>query len=196
MWPSRFSLESLLRYALDGVSTECRVLFADFPDFLELLRIAPRLNFFDAVPDLHDDARFRRLSIQRSDLSSENHDAPAGCLGHGHGARDVLLRVSLRVRHVDLRDVVDGRFGLGVKAFDRCGAESETGDDCQRYCVLSFHACILLVQLRDREARGDYLMRFQTRSARPPPEAVALVYFSSSPETVKGRFWAVPSQLG
>src|SRR6266704_2123963 len=96
----------LLRYAFDGVRTESRVLFADFPDSLEVLRIAPGLDFFDAVPDLHDNARFRRLSIQRSDLSSENKDAPAGSLGHGHGTRDVLLHVSLRIGHVDLGDIV------------------------------------------------------------------------------------------
>src|SRR6266581_4961135 len=196
MWPSRFSLESLLRYALDGVRTESRILFANFPEFLELLRIAPGLKFFDAVPDLHDDAPFWRLSLEHSDLSSLSKGAPAGCLGPGRSAWDVLLRLSRRVLYVDLHDVVDGRFSLGVKAFHRCGAESETGDDCQRYCVLSFHACILLVQLRDREARADYLMRLQIRSARPPPEAAALVYLSSSPETVKGRLWAVPSQLG
>src|SRR6266568_3099236 len=42
-----------------------------------------------------------------------------------------------------------------------------------------------------------YLARFQTRSTRPPPaEATGLVYFSSPPETVKARFWVVPSQLG
>src|SRR6267378_6370421 len=195
MWPSRFSLESLLRYAFDGVRTEGRILFADFPEFLELLRIAPGLKFFDAVPGLHDDAPFWRLSLEHSDLSSLSERPPAGCLGPGRSARDVLLRVSRRVRYVDHHDVVDGRLGLGVKAFDRCSAESETGDDRQRR-VLSFHACILLVQLRDHKARADYLTRFQTRSARPPPEAAALVYFSSSPETVKGRFCVVPSQSG
>src|SRR6267378_7057810 len=189
------SIHLLLRYAFDSVGTESRILFANFPEFLELLRIAPGLKFFDAVPGLHDDAPFWRLSLEHSDLSSLSKGAPARCLGPGRSARDVLLRVSRRVRYVDLHDVVDGRLGLGVKAFDRCGAESETGDDRQRR-VLSFHACILPVQLRDRKARGDYLTRFQTRSARPPPEAAALVYFSSSPETVNGRLWAVPSQLG
>src|SRR5207302_10366644 len=129
-------------------------------------------------------------------LSSCGEESAAGFLDRSLSFRGVLLHISFLGRHVDLRDNVDGRLGLSVKAFDGCGAESETGDDCQRYCVLGFHACFLLVQLRDREARWDYLMRFQTKSARPPLEAAALVYFSSSPETVKGRFWAVPSQLG
>src|SRR6266571_451449 len=142
----------LLRYAFDSVRTESRILFADFPVFLVFLRIAPGLKFFDAVPDLHDDAPFWRLSLEHSDFSSLNKGAPAGCLGPGRSARDVLLRVSRRVRYVDLHDVVDGRLGLSVKTLDRYGAESETGDDCQRYCVLSFHACILLVWLRTPHA--------------------------------------------
>ncbi len=135
----------LLRYAFDGVRTESRILFADFPEFLELLRIAPGLKFFDAVPNLHDDAPFWRLSLKHSDFSSLNKGAAAGRLGPGRSTRDVVLRVSRRVRYVDLHDVVDGRLGLGVKAFDGYGAESETGDDGQRYCVPGFHACILLV---------------------------------------------------
>src|SRR5713226_758521 len=130
---------SLLRYAFDGVRTESSVLFADLPEFLELLRIAPGLKFFDAVPDLHDDAPFWRLSLKHSDLSSLSKGAPTGCFGPGRSARDVLLRVSRRVRYVDLHDVVDRRLGLSVKTLDRYGAESETGDDGQRYRVLGFH---------------------------------------------------------
>src|SRR2546426_2967861 len=49
---------------------------------------------------------------------------------------------------------------------------------------------------RDREPGTGYLACFQTSSTRPPAEPAAALYFSSSPETVKGRFWAVPSQLG
>lgn len=49
---------------------------------------------------------------------------------------------------------------------------------------------------RDREAHADYLMRSQTASARPPTDATAVLYLSSSPEAMKGRFCVVPSQLG
>jgi hypothetical protein len=39
-----------------------------------------------------------------------------------------------------------------------------------------------------------YLTRFQTRSTRPPPaDPAGLVYFNSALETVKTRFWVVPS---
>src|SRR6267378_2003149 len=106
----------LLRYALDGVRTEFRVLVADFPVFLVFLRIAPGLNFFHAVPHLHGNARFRRRPFDRSDLSASGEDTTAGRLDRGLNFRDILLHISFLIRHVDFRDVVDGRLGLSVKA--------------------------------------------------------------------------------
>src|SRR6267143_2876108 len=128
-----------LRQSLNGEGTEFRVLVADFAGFLEFLRIAPGLYFFHAVPDLHDNALLGRRAFDRGDLTSCREETTAGRFDRGLGFRDVLLHISVRVRHVDLRDVVDRRLGLSVESFDHGSANSETGDDCQRYCVPSFH---------------------------------------------------------
>src|SRR5262252_9506245 len=57
--------EQLLRHAFDGVGAERRVFSTDLAQFLKLWVVTPGLEFFHAVPDLHDGA-LRRRAIKRS----------------------------------------------------------------------------------------------------------------------------------
>src|SRR5262244_2665725 len=57
--------EQLLSHAFDGVGAERRVFSTDLAQFLKLWVVTPGLEFFHAVPDLHNGA-FRRCAIQRS----------------------------------------------------------------------------------------------------------------------------------
>jgi len=53
---------ALLCHALDGEGAERRVFSADLTQFLKLWVVTPGLEFFHAVPDLHDGA-LRRCAI-------------------------------------------------------------------------------------------------------------------------------------
>jgi hypothetical protein len=57
-----------LREPLDDEGTELRVLVADLPRFLVLIRIAPRLGRVDAVEPINRDARRRRRSLKTNDI--------------------------------------------------------------------------------------------------------------------------------
>src|SRR5258708_7636069 len=108
----------LLRQAFNSVGAEFRVLVTNLPEFNKLRAGPPSLNLFHAVPDLHDSA-LGGLPIDRGHLScasssgSSYRQLPtASCLDDGLSFLSVLLRVRLRVGHIDFRDIVDGRFGL------------------------------------------------------------------------------------
>jgi hypothetical protein len=56
-----------LRHALDGEGAEFCVFLSDLAQLLKLRVVTPSLNFFHAVPDLHDGS-LRRRAIERSYL--------------------------------------------------------------------------------------------------------------------------------
>ena len=134
----------LVRYAFNGEGAEFCVLLADLAGFLVRRRIEPSLNLLDAVERLDGNARFWRLSFQGSDFppssgSPRGELAAAGCFDGGHSAREKLLRISLRVRYVDLCDTVNDRLGLSMEALDGDSTKSEARKHRQRYRVVRFH---------------------------------------------------------
>jgi hypothetical protein len=90
----------LLGQSLNGEATKLRVFVADRPNFLEHRRIAVSLKFFHVVPSYHGNARFRRVTFDRSHLHSCGEKTTAGCFDGGLSFRSVLFQVSVNVRHM------------------------------------------------------------------------------------------------
>src|SRR6187200_1554126 len=91
------------------------VFVTNLPVFLVLLRIAPSLKLFQAVP-LHDDnAAVRRRALDLSDLLARSEGLSAEVLRRCSGLWGVFLQIAVEVSHIDLCDIVNGRLRLGVR---------------------------------------------------------------------------------
>src|SRR3984893_7528117 len=85
----------LPRNPLDDVTAEFRHLVAERQEILEGCRIAVGLDFFEAIPLLNDNARFRRFSFDRGGLASGGKEFAAGRFDRDLSFRDVVLQVGL-----------------------------------------------------------------------------------------------------
>jgi hypothetical protein len=107
--------------ALDGITAECRILFADLTQRLKLRVVTPRLKFLDAIPDLND-GTFRCSAVKRGEClctdpgsSAYGHLTTTMRLDEGLHFGGIFLAVGVRIVDVDLRDEIDRRLGLRVQ---------------------------------------------------------------------------------
>jgi hypothetical protein len=124
----------LRRYAIDRVRTEFCVSFADLAQLLELRVVAPSLNPFHAVPNLHH-GPLGRLAIEAPQLhcagatgSADRKRTAAVRLDELLHLQCVFLTVGVRIGHFDFRDVVDGRLDLRLQPLHRAGAKGGTDE--------------------------------------------------------------------
>ena len=97
----------LLRDTIDGKAAKCCVFVADLSMFNLRWVSSPRLDFFQAFPDLHGNP-LRGLPIKSSypprsvsARSSYRHEATSGSLDYGLSFRGVLLGVRVGISHID-----------------------------------------------------------------------------------------------
>jgi hypothetical protein len=117
----------LLRHALDDESTPFRYLLALRQEILERRRIAIRFMFFEALPLLNNNARFRRVTIHRSDRPSGGKEFISGRLDRGLSLRDIGRMRGL-ICDIDFSDRVDRRPSLGMKSLHREPTKAKAGE--------------------------------------------------------------------
>jgi hypothetical protein len=70
-----------------------------------------------------------RYGLGTSATGSADSDLPAaGRFDGSLGLRSELFSISFRVRHVDFRNEIYGRFGLGMQALDRNRANRDASE--------------------------------------------------------------------
>ena len=67
-------MRQLLEEAFDGEGAEFSILVADLAGFLILRRLVSCFHFFEALPDLDSDARFRRVAFEGGHLLSRGKE--------------------------------------------------------------------------------------------------------------------------
>jgi hypothetical protein len=110
-------MADLLLHTLDEEGAEFSYFLAGRLEILECRRSAVRLVFFETIPLLNDNARFRRITFYNRDLASGGKVLASGCLDHGLSLRNIG-RIRCLIRDIDFRDRVDRRLGLSMKPLD------------------------------------------------------------------------------
>ena len=72
---------------------------------------------------------------------------PAGLARRFRNEREIFLIISVLLLGCDLRDVVGGRLGLGMKGLNCSSAERSSRDHCQSDSDLPIHGCFALTGL-------------------------------------------------
>src|ERR1035437_1928087 len=134
-----FECVLLLWYALDHKNSEFGVFIADFPGFQICRRSIRGLRLLHVLKNRQNDARCWRFARDSCGLATGYKLFLAALFEGFHSERDVLLRISVFVRHIDLRDDVSGRLGLSMKPLDRCVTEASSREHCDGNLINRFH---------------------------------------------------------
>jgi hypothetical protein len=129
----------LIRKALDRESAGFSEFLAKWLEFLELRGTAPSFDLIHAVPNLNHDTRLRRVSFQRGDVLSGSKNTSAAFLDQSLSLGGVFFCPAVKIRYVDLGDVIDRRLGLRMKALDGRCSKGRSGKHRQGNRITSFH---------------------------------------------------------
>ena len=147
-------------------------------------RRSARLHLVHAVPNLNGDA-LRRRSFHRRHVQAGGKKLASRLLDARLRQRRIFFDVRVGIRHVDFGHQID-LLGLGMKALDGCGANSDARNHCQRHGVSCFHGSLPLGEdfhqlVHTRRRLASAIKRGQTRFFKGARVAVR----SRSPDGAK-----------